>query len=178
MLDSSVQALFQMAAQYVCLAFALEPFKEVYQRSLSVVRSQLPLPFLRSGYLMLVRPDSIGTIQVTCHAWTLPWHTARCSRPLSPTHGRRHLAQETWVRNWFVLNESSLTEVEALKIEEHQALRKEALLASLKPTRPDAEGSRAADKVEASGRRQPSAQGTEGRKTIRSACQATLALIP
>lgn len=64
MLDASVQSLFQMAAQYVCLAFALEPFKEVYQRSLDVVRAQLPLPFLRSGYLLSVRPDTIGKVQV------------------------------------------------------------------------------------------------------------------
>mmetsp|Transcript_40188 Transcript_40188/g.113797 ORF Transcript_40188/g.113797 Transcript_40188/m.113797 type:complete len:590 (-) Transcript_40188:103-1872(-) len=132
--DSSVQSLFQMAAQYVCLAFAMEPFKEVYQRSLSVVRSQLPLPFLRSGHLMLALPDTVGTIQ------------------------------ETWIRNWFVLNESSLIEVEALKIEEHQALRKEALLAGLKPNRGDM-NSRSSSSSAAKG--QPAAQPSAGRKTIR-----------
>lgn len=47
------------------------------------------------------------------------------------------LFQETWVRNWFVLNESFLTEVEAPRIEEHQALRKEALLHRLSSTAPN-----------------------------------------
>ena len=100
-MDPLVQSLFQRAAQYVCLAFALEPFKEVYRRSLAVVRAQLPLPFLRSGYLLAVRPDSAGK------------------------------AKEAWVRNWFVLNEAFLTEVEAPKIEEHHALKQDALLRSL-----------------------------------------------
>uniref|UniRef100_A0A061SBL9 PH domain-containing protein n=1 Tax=Tetraselmis sp. GSL018 TaxID=582737 RepID=A0A061SBL9_9CHLO len=99
--DGAVQTLFQMAAQYVCLAFALEPYKEVYQRSLSVVRAQLPLPYLRTGYLLTIRPDTAGRVQ------------------------------ETWVKNWFVLNEISLAEVEAPRIEEHHALRAESLLRQL-----------------------------------------------
>jgi len=101
--EGSVDALFQMAAQYVCLAFALEPYKEVYQSSYAVVRAQLPLPYLRSGYLRKMAP------------------------------GPAPLCQERWVRNWYVLDEQCLAEVEAPRIEEHRALRKEALVRTMAP---------------------------------------------
>jgi hypothetical protein len=62
--EGGVEAMFQMAAQYVCLAFALEPYKEVYQRSYAVVARQLPLPYLRAGYLLKMAPRSSSNIQV------------------------------------------------------------------------------------------------------------------
>lgn len=45
------QKLFGLAAQYILLAHALQPRKEVYKKSLNVVKPLLPLPLLRSGLL-------------------------------------------------------------------------------------------------------------------------------
>lgn len=44
-----MRGLLSAAAQYIALAHALQPAKEVYRKSLPVVRHMLPLPFLRAG---------------------------------------------------------------------------------------------------------------------------------
>jgi hypothetical protein len=49
--DAALRALYAAAGQYICLAHALRPQREVYRRSLGIVRQMLPLPFLRAGYL-------------------------------------------------------------------------------------------------------------------------------
>jgi len=58
--DAAARALFGTAAQYIALASALQPGKEIYRKSLSVVRQMLPLPFLRAGYLSAPLPRSLG----------------------------------------------------------------------------------------------------------------------
>lgn len=76
--DLSVRTLLAGAAQYICLAHALQPSKDIYRKSLAVVRQMLPLPFLRAGYLTAPRARSIGTVT------------------------------ETYRRDWFVLDQRSL----------------------------------------------------------------------
>lgn len=58
--EAVAQQLFGLAAQYILLAHALQPGKEVYQKSLNVIKPLLPLPFLRSGLLniMKIQEDS------------------------------------------------------------------------------------------------------------------------
>lgn len=58
--DAAARALFATAAQYIALAAALQPGKEIYRKSLSVVRQMLPLPFLRAGYLSAPLRRSLG----------------------------------------------------------------------------------------------------------------------
>jgi hypothetical protein len=60
--DLSVRTLLAVAAQYICLAHALQPSRDIYRKSLAVVRQMLPLPFLRAGYLTLPRARSIGGV--------------------------------------------------------------------------------------------------------------------
>lgn len=76
--DISVRTLLAGAAQYICLAHALQPSKDIYRKSLAVVRQMLPLPFLRAGYLTAPRARSIGSVT------------------------------ETYRRDWFVLDQRSL----------------------------------------------------------------------
>lgn len=76
--DVSVRTLLAGAAQYICLAHALQPSKDIYRKSLAVVRQMLPLPFLRAGFLTAPRARSIGSVT------------------------------ETYRRDWFVLDQRSL----------------------------------------------------------------------
>lgn len=73
-----MRTLLAGAAQYICLAHALQPSKDIYRKSLAVVRQMLPLPFLRAGYLTAPRARSIGSVT------------------------------ETYRRDWFVLDHRSL----------------------------------------------------------------------
>ena len=61
--EEASERLFRLAAQYIVLAFALQPGKEVYRRSLGVVRELLPRPALRCGTLLAAEPATAGT----CH---------------------------------------------------------------------------------------------------------------
>eukprot|EP00877_Chromochloris_zofingiensis_P000186 jgi/Chrzof1/10168/Cz04g31140.t1 len=76
--EFAVRNLFSVAAQYICLAHALQPTKDIYRKSLSVVRQMLPLPLLRAGYLTAPVSRTIGSVQ------------------------------ETYRRDWFVLDHVSL----------------------------------------------------------------------
>ena len=60
--------MFALAAQYIVLAFAQQPGKEVYRRSLGVVRELLPLPAMRAGALLAADPASAAT----CHERRAP----------------------------------------------------------------------------------------------------------
>jgi len=51
-----VQQLFALAAQYILLAHTLQPGKEVYRKSLQVIKPLLPLPHLRSSFLAAAVP--------------------------------------------------------------------------------------------------------------------------
>ena len=75
---AAARALFGTAAQYIALAAALQPAKEIYRKSLAVVRPMLPLPFLRAGHLSAPRPRGLGGLG------------------------------EVFRREWFVLDERSL----------------------------------------------------------------------
>jgi hypothetical protein len=83
--DISVRTLLAVAAQYICLAHALQPSKEIYRKSLGVVRQMLPLPFLRAGFLTAPRSRSIGTVT------------------------------ETYRRDWFVLDHRSLRQASSME---------------------------------------------------------------
>lgn len=48
-------------ARYISLAYAMQPSKQVYADSLSAVQRLLPLPWLRSGPLLAVHPQTEGT---------------------------------------------------------------------------------------------------------------------
>ncbi|MEW5309228.1 MAG: hypothetical protein WDW38_001130 [Sanguina aurantia] len=76
--EAEISVTFTTAAQYICLAFALQQQKEIYRKSLGVVKSMLPLPFIRAGFLKVVE-------------------TATCGGP-----------NETWHRELFVLDHESL----------------------------------------------------------------------
>eukprot|EP00879_Flechtneria_rotunda_P021099 GHRR01022228.1.p1 GENE.GHRR01022228.1~~GHRR01022228.1.p1 ORF type:complete len:452 (+),score=168.60 GHRR01022228.1:388-1743(+) len=83
--DHSVRTLLAVAAQYICLAHALQPSKDIYRKSLSVVRQMLPLPFLRAGYLTAPRATSLGSVT------------------------------ETYRRGWFVLDHKSLRQASSME---------------------------------------------------------------
>lgn len=55
--EAVAQQLFGLAAQYILLAHALQPGKDVYKKSLRVIKPLLPLPYLRSGPLTAMRPQ-------------------------------------------------------------------------------------------------------------------------
>mmetsp|Transcript_15153 Transcript_15153/g.32883 ORF Transcript_15153/g.32883 Transcript_15153/m.32883 type:complete len:433 (-) Transcript_15153:285-1583(-) len=76
--EAEIRTAFTTAAQYICLAYALQQHKDIYRKSLGVVRSMLPLPFLRAGHLLAPLPGTLGT------------------------------SQEAWRRDWFVLDQASL----------------------------------------------------------------------
>eukprot|EP00798_Chlamydomonas_sp_ICE-L_P022529 gene22529-29652_t len=76
--ETEIRSIFVAAAQYICLAFALQQHKNIYRKSLSVVHALLPLPFLRAGFLMAPIPNTMGTYK------------------------------ETWQRDWFVLDHVSI----------------------------------------------------------------------
>lgn len=59
--ERAIQATFAHAAQYIVLAYAMHPGKQVYADSLAAVQRLLPLPHLRSGPLLAVRPGTEGT---------------------------------------------------------------------------------------------------------------------
>lgn len=59
--ERAIQATFAHAAQYIVLAYAMQPGKRVYADSLAAVQRLLPLPFLRSGPLLAVRPGTEGS---------------------------------------------------------------------------------------------------------------------
>lgn len=83
--DLSVRTLLAIAAEYICLAHALQPSKDIYKKSLSVVRQMLPLPFLRAGYFTAPRAKSIGSVT------------------------------ETYRRDWFVLDHKSLRQASSME---------------------------------------------------------------
>lgn len=68
--EAAVRNLFTIAAQYICLAYALQPHREVYRRSLSLVKTFLPLPFLRAGPLIAPAPSPLGDLD---DAWRRIW---------------------------------------------------------------------------------------------------------
>ncbi len=57
---------FRLAAQYIALSFALQPGRDVYARSLKVVRPLLPGGHLRGGFLTAVHPDTDRTCAERC----------------------------------------------------------------------------------------------------------------
>ncbi len=59
--ERAIQATFAHAAQYIVLAYAMQPGKRVYADSLAAVQRLLPLPFLRSGPLLAVHPGTEGS---------------------------------------------------------------------------------------------------------------------
>eukprot|EP00884_Botryococcus_braunii_P019778 jgi/Botrbrau1/6484/Bobra.0034s0057.1 len=75
--EAATNLAFALAGQYIAVAYALSPAKDVYRSSLSVVQSLLPLPYLRAGFLTATTTDT----ELTCG--------------------------ERWQRHWFVLDHES-----------------------------------------------------------------------
>ena len=53
---------FALAAQYILLSYVLQPAKEVYSKSLQVIKQLLPVPHLRAGRLLAVVSDSLDAV--------------------------------------------------------------------------------------------------------------------
>lgn len=84
--QAAARRAYASAAQYIALAAAMQPGKEVYRKSLAIVKPLLALPFLRVGYLAAPAADTIGTIN------------------------------ETWMRQWFVLDHASFRTASPVEI--------------------------------------------------------------
>ncbi|CAK9234520.1 unnamed protein product [Sphagnum troendelagicum] len=74
--------LYSLSAVYIAAAHALKPEYPVYQGALRLVRSMLPLPYMKAGWLKIAPPGN----------------------PLAP-----HC---DWMRLWFVLDHKALYEME------------------------------------------------------------------
>ncbi|GBF89166.1 hypothetical protein Rsub_01883 [Raphidocelis subcapitata] len=85
--DAAARALFGTAAQYIALAAALQPAKDIYRKSLAVVRQMLPLPFLRAGYLSAPLPRGLGGLgEVYRREWfVLDHHSLRAANHMEST---------------------------------------------------------------------------------------------
>ncbi|GMH38506.1 hypothetical protein BSKO_06390 [Bryopsis sp. KO-2023] len=95
--SEAVDIMMRTAAQYIVLAYALQPAKEVYQQSLRVVQNMhtLPKPYLAAGYL---KAPSLSTRNDTSKTWEkllfVLDHTIMRSNP-STQHAGRGGVQET-----------------------------------------------------------------------------------
>ncbi|CAK9858030.1 unnamed protein product, partial [Sphagnum jensenii] len=74
--------LYSLSAVYIAAAHALKPDYPVYRGALRLVRSMLPLPYMKSGWLKIAPPGN----------------------PLAP--------HSDWMRLWFVLDHEALYEME------------------------------------------------------------------
>jgi len=69
--EAEARGLFTSSALYICLAHALQPGKDIYRKSLGVVKQLLPLPFLKAGHLTAPLPATRGTHS---EAWRRDWY--------------------------------------------------------------------------------------------------------
>ncbi len=60
--EAVLRRTFSLAAQYILLSYVLQPAKDVYSKSLQVIKQLLPLPHLRAGRLLAVAPDSLDSV--------------------------------------------------------------------------------------------------------------------
>ena len=60
--EAVLRRTFALAAQYIFLSYVLQPSKEVYSKSLQVIKQLLPLPHLRAGRLLAVAPESLDAV--------------------------------------------------------------------------------------------------------------------
>ena len=60
--DAVLRRTFALAAQYILLSYVLQPAKEVYSKSLQVIKQLLPLPHLRAGRLLAVASTSLDAV--------------------------------------------------------------------------------------------------------------------
>ena len=74
--EEAVARTFRLAAQYIALSFALQPGRDVYARSLKVVRPLLPGGHLRGGFLTAVHPDTDRTCAERCKMHFTWFHPA------------------------------------------------------------------------------------------------------
>lgn len=71
-----LRSSFALAAQYILLSYVLQPTKEVYSKSLQVIRQLLPLPNLRAGRLLAI---DVQLLDAVLEKWSL------CSFTLNET---------------------------------------------------------------------------------------------
>ena len=60
--EATLRSSFALAAQYILLSYVLQPSKEVYSKSLQVIRQLLPLPNLRAGRLLAVDAQALNAV--------------------------------------------------------------------------------------------------------------------
>ena len=60
--EAVLRRTFSLAAQYILLSYVLQPNKEVYSKSLQVIKQLLPLPHLRAGQLLAVPFNSLDAV--------------------------------------------------------------------------------------------------------------------
>lgn len=82
--ERTVRSAFAHSAQYIALAYCLQPGRQVYRDSLSAVQRLLPLPALRASALAVLDPSG---------ATAYPGAAA---------------SSEAWVRCWVVLDTAGL----------------------------------------------------------------------
>lgn len=73
--QATAQATFAEAAQYIVLAHAMQPTKDVYRNSLRLVQPLLPLPQLRTGFLLT---KAASADQHSCSERYVPWEWIHC----------------------------------------------------------------------------------------------------
>lgn len=60
--EAALRSSFALAAQYILLSYVLQPSKEVYSKSLQVIKQLLPLPNLRAGRLLAVNLQHLDSV--------------------------------------------------------------------------------------------------------------------
>ena len=60
--EAVLRRTFSLAAQYILLSYVLQPAKDVYSKSLQVIKQLLPLPHLRAGRLLAIDPGSLDAV--------------------------------------------------------------------------------------------------------------------
>jgi hypothetical protein len=81
--EKKVRSSFAHAASYIMLAYALQPGVKIYEDSVFAVQRLLPLPYIRTGLLLVAAP---GTASTPKENWIPAWfaldgHTLLSIRP-------------------------------------------------------------------------------------------------
>eukprot|EP00210_Caulerpa_lentillifera_P000187 g182.t1 len=92
--EDVTESMMQSAAQYICLAAAIESTNKVYRGSVSIVKHNLPRPYLRAGHLVVAR---YSTLEQVRESWEKQWFVLDAHRfasgiGLSLIKGNSHLS--------------------------------------------------------------------------------------
>lgn len=68
--EDPIESMMRSAAQYICLAAAIESGNKVYGGSVSIVKHNLPRPYLRAGYLIVAQYSTLAQVR---ESWEKQW---------------------------------------------------------------------------------------------------------